>query len=214
MTEDDARAALLARGVSRETLERLETLAGLIRKWTRRINLVSPATVERIWARHILDSAQIGPYGPLTAASWADLGSGGGFPGLVVAALRTGIDPSLTTTLIESDHRKCAFLAAASREMGVAAKILAQRIEAPQDALYDVVSARALAPLDRLIDLAAPLTAENGRMLFLKGANVEAELTSARKTWHMEVVAHPSVTDPAAKILDVRKAVRRHEPHG
>ncbi|MEM6438257.1 MAG: 16S rRNA (guanine(527)-N(7))-methyltransferase RsmG [Pseudomonadota bacterium] len=214
MTEQEARTQLLASGVSRETLDRLNALAGLIAKWTKRINLISPTSVERIWSRHILDSAQIGRHGPLTVATWADLGSGGGLPGLVVAALRSGVDTSLETTLIESDQRKCAFLSTASREIGVNARILAQRVETIVDVSFDVVSARALAPMDRLLCLAQPLTAEGGRMLFLKGANAQAELTAANETWNMEVVRHQSVTDPAATILDVRKAVRRHEHLG
>lgn len=214
MTQEEAKRRLRDLGVSRETLERLARLETLVRKWTARINLISPDSLDSFWSRHALDSAQIARFGPLQAPLWADLGSGGGFPGLVIAAMRQAADPGLRTVLVEADQRKCAFLSTAAREMDLDLDVRARRIEAANVADCDVVSARALAPLNRLLDLATPCLAPDGRMVFPKGARAETELTSARKRWHMEVERHPSLTEANASILVIRKAVRRHEPDG
>jgi 16S rRNA (guanine527-N7)-methyltransferase len=129
--------------VSRETVERLETLVALVAKWTPTINLVAKSTVADIWTRHVLDSAQIWRFRPKSPQNWADLGSGGGFPGLVIAAFAAQDAPDMVMSLIESDTRKTVFLQTAAREMGLPTQILRCRIEAVEVAPQDVISARA-----------------------------------------------------------------------
>lgn len=183
--------------VSRETAERLDLLAALVRKWTPRINLIAPATVAELESRHIADSLQLWDLRPATLRNWIDLGSGGGFPGLVIAACA----PGLPVTLVESDQRKAVFLRTAAREMGLAPEVICARIEAVPPRPFDVVSARALAPLDRLLPLARPFVAPGGVALFPKGRGADSELTAARTGWHIRAEAIPSRTDPAGTIL-------------
>src|SRR6516162_5253130 len=166
--------------VSRETLARLAAYVALLEAWSTRINLVGRATLADPWRRHILDSAQLRPFVPAAARSLVDLGSGAGFPGLVLAIL--GV-PGVA--LVEADSRKCAFLVEAARITGARITVLATRIEALSPRPFDVVTARALAPLERLIGLARPLLATDGLCLFLKGADTAAELTLARRRWKM-----------------------------
>ena len=186
---------------SPETLARLEAFEALARKWTARINLVAPSTVPDLWTRHIADSAQLWPLAPPGAATWADLGSGAGFPGLVVAALaaeRGG--PAVT--LIESDGRKAAFLREAARAMGLAVTILDRRAETAPPQGAEVVSARALAPLPALLPLVARHLAPGGAALLPKGRGWEAEVEEARAAgWRFGLDGAPSATDPAACIL-------------
>lgn len=204
MSDEGRRRFLAAYPVSRETLERLDALADALARWNRSINLVSARSLADLWRRHILDSAQLAPLAPPTARSWVDLGAGGGFPGLVVAALAQERRPTLHMTLVESDTRKCAFLANAARAMALDVTIENRRIEQPPPRRHDVVSARALAPLSRLLDLAAPYMAEGAVALFPKGAGVDAELTEAMRKRHIEVARAPSITDPHGVILQVR----------
>lgn len=204
MSDEGRRRFLAAYPVSRETLERLDALADALARWNRSINLVSARSLADLWRRHILDSAQLAPLAPPTARSWVDLGAGGGFPGLVVAALAQERQPALHMTLVESDARKCAFLANAARAMALYVTIENRRIEQPPPRRHDVVSARALAPLSRLLDLAAPYMAEGAVALFPKGAGVDAELTEAMRKRHIEVARAPSITDPHGVILQVR----------
>lgn len=187
------------------TLDRLEALEALTRRWTARINLVAPSTVPDLWTRHILDSAQLWPLAPADAATWADLGSGGGFPGLVIAAL--GADTGTPhVTLIESDGRKCAFLRTAARELSLPATVLDQRAESARPQAAPVVSARALAPLPTLLPLVARHLAPYGTALLPKGRDWAAEIDAARaQGWRFEAEALPSVTDPQARILRLRK---------
>lgn len=204
MSDEGRRRFLAAYPVSRETLERLDALADALARWNRSINLVSARSLADLWRRHILDSAQLAPLAPPTARSWVDLGAGGGFPGLVVAALAQERQPALHMTLVESDARKCAFLANAARAMALDVTIENRRIEQPPPRRHDVVSARALAPLSRLLDLAAPYMAQGAVALFPKGAGVDAELTEAMRKRHIEVARAPSITDPHGVILQVR----------
>jgi 16S rRNA (guanine527-N7)-methyltransferase len=189
--------------VSRETLARLEAYMALLEAWSTRINLVGRATLADPWRRHILDSAQLRPLVPDHAKSLIDLGSGAGFPGLVLAILGLpGIE------LIEADSRKCAFLREAARITGSPVTIRQTRIEALPARPFDVVTARALAPLDRLLDLARPFVAAEGVCLFLKGAEAAAELTLARRGWKMAAAASPSRSDPRGVVLQLREVVR------
>lgn len=201
MTPDDFARAF---GVSRETMVRLAALETVLRRWAPRINLVARATLDDLWARHIADSAQLVDLAPPRPGLWLDLGSGAGFPGLVVAAILAERAPDCRVVLIESDARKCAFLHAAAREMGVTVAIETARIEAAFPHRADVVSARALAPLDALLGLAAPFCRPGTVLLFPKGRTVETELTKARQHWHIEARLHASRTDPLGRIIEVR----------
>jgi 16S rRNA (guanine527-N7)-methyltransferase len=208
--------------VSRETLDRLAIYEHLLRHWQKTINLVAPSTLDAIWHRHFADSAQLLPLAP-TATTWVDLGSGAGFPGLVVALMLAdrespsprssqgeGIHPHIT--LIDSNARKCAFLREVVRQTGIAPSvtvdILSTRIEvaATQARLGqpDVISARALAPLDRLVGLAAKLSSPRTVGLFLKGRDAEAELKAAEKMWNFNAELVPSRTDPDARVIVIR----------
>lgn len=197
--------------VSRETLDRLETYVDLIKHWNKTVNLVSSASVEAIWQRHIADSAQLFDLAPTDAQNWVDLGSGAGLPGLPVAVLAAEKSPCLHMTLVESDQRKAAFLRAALRETGVTATIAAERIESIEPLPCDVVSARALAPLDRLLALAyrialPPMHAGAGVntvFLFPKGKNLESELTKATVDWHIRYERIASRTNPEATIVRI-----------
>jgi 16S rRNA (guanine527-N7)-methyltransferase len=164
---------------------------------------VAKSTLPDLWRRHIWDSAQLAPLIPENARTLADLGSGAGFPGLVLAAMR----PGLAVTCHESTGKKCAFLQAAAERMALPVTLENRRIEALPYQAYDVVTARALAPLPLLLSYAAPLTHPNSVCLFLKGQNLGSELTEAHKSWKMETSQVPSQTDPSGAILVVRKLV-------
>ena len=210
LAEDRARAhALFAGMVSRETWERLDRLAELLLKWQGTINLVAPSTLGEIWTRHIADSLQLLTIAP-NARAWIDLGSGGGFPGLVVACAMAE-RPGAEVHLVESNLKKSAFLREATRVLVIPAIVHAQRIEdfistAVQS--FDVVSARALAPLDKLLGYASPLLKNGTVGLFPKGQDVEAELTAASKSWTIDADLVPSVTDPQARIVVVRSVAK------
>jgi 16S rRNA (guanine527-N7)-methyltransferase len=187
--------------VSRETRDQLEALVNTLGRWQKAINLVSRSTLEDVWTRHVLDSAQLKPLIPEDARSVTDLGSGGGFPGLVVAALR----PDLEVTLIESDARKAAFLGEAARRMGLPKqpKIVVGRVEAVAPAPADVVTARAVAPLGQLLAWADRHRTDTAICLFHKGKGWQAELTEAMKDWDIAHQAFNSVTDLDAVILRI-----------
>jgi 16S rRNA (guanine527-N7)-methyltransferase len=194
-------------GVSRETLARLKTFVGLLREWNVRHNLVSQASLEDVWRRHVWDSAQLSPLVPASATGLVDLGSGAGFPGLVLAILlreRSG----LRTVLYEATCKKCDFLAAAAAAAQVAVHIRNHRIEDAAPEAFDVVTARACAPLETLLGYARPFQGRGTVNLFLKGRNTEAELTEAHKSWRMKLVRHPSQTDSSGVILQIRELAR------
>lgn len=190
------------RHVSRETLSRIDVYAEILRAWQPRINLVSNRSLEDVWRRHFLDSAQLVKW--ITPEMRAlDLGSGAGFPGLVVSII-TGAP----VVLAESDSRKCAFLREVRRLTDANAEIAEARIEDLDAGSFDVVVARALAPLSALLDHAAGRTRSDGFCLFLKGARVEDELTDARENWNIQVEQHPSLTDPDGVVLKIRNLSR------
>ncbi len=199
--------------VSRETWSRLEVFTELLLKWQKTINLISPSTVPAIWTRHIADSLQLQKLAP-SATTWVDLGSGGGFPALVIAAALADVSDA-RVHLIESDQRKCAFLREAARRAALPATIYNGRIEAvlaKWSEPADVVTARAVAPLPRLIELAFPLLKTGAIGLFSKGQDAVAELTQAAKDWHIEAELAQSLTDPDGRIVIVSKAVPREDP--
>lgn len=191
--------------VSRETIHRLERYADLLAHWQKTTNLVAPSTLPQLWSRHFDDSAQL-----LTLAQnarlWLDLGSGAGFPGLVVAILGAR-KPDFRVHLVESSRKKCAFLAEVARETGAPVEIHAMRIEDLAESAHrlqpDVVSARALAPLPRLLELASPFFGPDTRGLFLKGREAEAEIDAARAEWEFTVRLHPSRTAPDSHVVEV-----------
>jgi 16S rRNA (guanine527-N7)-methyltransferase len=202
--------------VSRETLDQLEALVETLVRWQKAINLVGRATIEDVWTRHVLDSAQVAPLIPAQAKSLADLGSGGGFPGLVLAALR----PDLDMTLIEADARKAAFLGEAGRRMalGKPPRVVIARIEEAPPSKADVVTARALAPLGQLLVWADRHRADTAICLFHKGKGWQSELTEATKDWDITCQPLSSKTDSDAVILRIGSytatGVRDRQPEG
>lgn len=186
-------------GVSRETRDRLQVYADLLVKWQKAVNLIGQGTLNDIWRRHFLDSAQLLPLAPAGARVWVDLGSGAGFPGLVLAVLGA---PDVH--LIESDGRKCAFMQEVARITQTQAQIHRCRIETAPRLRADVCVARALAPLTTLLDLAEQFSDQDTVCLFPKGQDVEVELTEAAKSWTIQVERLPSRSDPSGTILRVK----------
>jgi 16S rRNA (guanine527-N7)-methyltransferase len=192
--------------VSRETLPRLAVYAVLLEKWQAKINLVGPATLPDLWRRHFLDSAQLLPLLPAAAGTLADLGSGAGFPGLVLAIMT-----DWRVHLLDSDQRKCAFLRQVAVDCGIVDRVTIhpKRIEQVTGLAADVVTARACAPLAELLELAEPFIGEKGTGLFLKGAQAEEELTQAQRHWTMRLDRRESISDPAGTILIVSHLGRK-----
>jgi len=188
----------LGHEVSRETLDRLKLYQGLVEKWQPAMNLIGSATIPDIWERHFLDSAQLLPLIAPDERRIADFGTGAGFPGLVLAIMG-----GLNVDLIESDSRKCAFLRQVAIETGAIGRVTIHnaRAEKLKPFPVDVATARALAPLDKLVDLLAPFVGESGRCLLHKGERVDPELTRARRLWHMRVTKRRSITDTRGSIL-------------
>ncbi|WP_342627383.1 16S rRNA (guanine(527)-N(7))-methyltransferase RsmG [Nguyenibacter vanlangensis] len=190
---------------------RLDAFAAILTRWNARINLVSPRDLPHLWDRHIADSLQLADLVP-PGARLADLGSGGGFPGLIIA-IATGTD----VTLIESDQRKAAFLREAARATGTSVTVLASRIEDADIPQVQVVTARALAALPQLLDWASRFLAPDGFCLFLKGRNVTDELTAAAAGWHMTISRLPSRTNADGTILklgNIRRARHSERAQG
>lgn len=187
--------------VSRETLNRLKEYQNLLEIWQKKLNLVSSASLSEAWDRHFLDSYQLLVHLPSEPLSLIDLGSGAGFPGLVLAILR---QETLSVTLIESDFKKCVFLENVSRETKTPVTVLRSRIESLGDSIQgDVITARGLAPLPQLLAYAFPLMKEKSVGLFLKGKDVEKEIEEAKKKWNFDLELYPSLTDSGGRILKV-----------
>lgn len=203
-------------GVSRETRKRLEVLVETLERWQKAINLVGKTTLEGVWKRHIVDSAQVVRLIPSEAKTLADLGSGGGFPGLVIAAMR----PDLQITMIESDARKAAFLGEAGRKMGLEKppKLMIKRIEVAPPTQAEVVTARALAPLGQLLEWSDRHRLDTAICLFHKGKEWQAEVDEAKKRWDFTPDAIASVTDRDAVILRIGPCratdLRDRQPEG
>jgi 16S rRNA (guanine527-N7)-methyltransferase len=198
---DPQRFAALT-GVSRETLERLEAYAALLVRWSTRFNLIGRNTIGDLWRRHFLDSAQLLPF-IVGARNLVDLGSGAGFPGLVLAVLGApGVE------LIEADGRKCAFLREAIRVSGTSAAVRHGRIENTPARPYDVVTARACAPLENLLDLADRFVGPETICLFPKGERAADELASARRAWRLTATCRDSLADSGGTILCLREVSR------
>ena len=205
----DRRAALILTPVSRETAARLDRFVEVFLAWQRKLNLVASSTVGTLWTRHIADSLQLLRLDP-EARIWLDLGSGGGFPVLVIACALADTAGG-QAHLVESNARKAAFLREAARILGLPAIVHCARIEefVPRwSESADVVVARALAPLPRLLDFALPALKKGAKGIFPKGQDVEAELTEATKSWNIAADLVPSLTDSKARIVVVRRAER------
>ena len=205
LTADRARALALV-PVSRETVARLDRFAALLLDWHGRMNLIAASTMPTLWTRHIADSLQLLAIAP-KARKWADLGSGGGFPGLPIACALAEQN-SAEVHLIESNKKKAAFLREAVRVTGAPAVVHAERVadfaQASRGEL-DAVTARALAPLPELLSIAYPLLKRGVLGLFPKGQDVEAELTQATKCWTIQASLVPSRTDPKSRVVVIRE---------
>ncbi len=204
LTSDKARALALF-PVSRETENRLDRFVEVLLLWQSKLNLVASSAVRELWTRHIADSLQLLQLAP-EARTWVDFGSGGGFPGLVIACALAG-NPEVKVHLIESNGKKAAFLREAARATGAPAIVHAERAEKFGESCAEpvnVVTARALAPLKTLCDQAFPLVARGAVALFPKGQDVDAELTDAAKYWRLEAAKVPSKTSPDGSIVVIR----------
>lgn len=194
--------------VSRETMDRLRAYADLLVRWQTRINLVGPDTIPKLWQRHFLDSAQVFPILPQPIHRLVDMGCGAGFPGMVLAIL--GVPE---VHLIESDARKCAFLREVARVTDTRVVIHNARIEQVTPLCADVVTARALASLDKLLGWAERHLLPEGHCVFLKGRGVEDELTLAAKEWNISCERFPSQSDPSGTILHLKEVRRGRAQH-
>ena len=211
LAADRARAlALNPDSVSRETWARLDRFVGRLLEKQQRMNLIAASTVPQLWTRHVADSLQLLALAP-EARTWLDFGSGAGFPGLVIACALADA-PGSVVHLVESTKKKAAFLADAARDLNLPVTVHAERIEdfAPANRVsFDVVTARAVAPLTRLLGYATPLLKTGAVGLFPKGQDVGVELTEASKSWKIEAELIPSWTDPHGRIVVVRHADQR-----
>lgn len=189
--------------VSRETFEKLETFDALLKKWNPKINLVSRKSLADVWVRHISDSLQV--YSCLKASGhWVDLGSGGGFPGVIVAIVASVENSALNVTLVESDQRKSAFLRTVLRETGSVGTVITDRIENIEPLDADILSARALSDLPRLLEFSQRHLKSTGIALFPKGATWKKEVEEAKQEWNFDFEAVKSVTEPSAVVLKIK----------
>jgi 16S rRNA (guanine527-N7)-methyltransferase len=192
--------------VPRETLEQLDTYAAMLADWQTRMNLVGPSTLPNVWDRHFTDSAQLLPLAG-TGRSWLDIGAGAGFPGLVLAVL----DPDAQLTLVESIAKKCRFLAEVVSTLGLESRVTIEnrRIETLPRAKFDIITARALAALDRLFDWGLPYAGSGTQWILPKGMRVDEELEKATRRFAFEHRLVPSITDADARIVVARGVKRR-----
>jgi 16S rRNA (guanine527-N7)-methyltransferase len=206
----DKAGALRLTPVSRETETRLDRYLDLLRQWQAKTNLVAPSTLPHLWTRHVADSLQLLAFAP-AARIWVDLGSGGGFPGVVLACALAETEGA-TVHLVERNSKKAAFLREALRITSAPGIVHADGIEDIVDSIegpIDCVTARALAPLHQLISYAEPLVTRGAKALFLKGQDVEAELTEATKYWNIKPNLHSSLTGGQGWIVELDRIERR-----
>ncbi len=187
--------------VSRETIDQFQEYLVLLKKWQLRINLVGDSTLEHAWQRHILDSAQIASFYPQNTKHVLDVGSGAGFPGLVLAIMG-----GVRVDLVESDQRKATFLSTVVRSLGLPATVHNQRIESMPNLTPDVITARALAPVPKLLKLIHNQLTPNNVCLFLKGVSVEEELTDLQSSPNMIYTTHPSISQPNGVVLQIKNS--------
>lgn len=182
--------------VPRETMARLDAFAALLREENDRQNLVSGASLDRVWLRHIMDSAQLLRFAPSTVSTWIDLGTGAGFPGLIVAALHNG-----PVTLVEERRLRVDFLGRAAKILGVQPEIVGSRVERMPPRPFDVISARAFAPMPRLLELGTSFSTKKSLWVLPKGRNAAAELAALDASWQGDFRLEPSLTDDEARII-------------
>ena len=190
--------------VTSAAMDRLSTFGEMVLKWNPTINVVARSTIADLWARHIVDSAQVFRYTTPEQRIWLDLGSGGGFPGIVVAVLAYELIPDLKVVLVESDKRKSVFLSEVVRTLNLSATIKAERVESLPDQNADVISARALSPLADLCAYSERHLKPSGICIFLKGANAAVEVAAAQKGWQFELQQAESITDARSSLLLLR----------
>ena len=203
---DDRRTALRLVPISRETEDRLVLFVELLDRWRHKINLISNSTFSSVWTRHIADSAQLIALAP-QAKRWVDMGSGAGFPGLVIAIQLAGV-PGAIVHCIESDRRKCAFLREAARATGAAAAIHPQRVEAIEPkslGTVDAVTARAFAPLPLTLELARPWMERGAIAVFPRGESAKDQIAALPEAWAYAIETLQSVVNPKAAILRIRQ---------
>ena len=205
MTSLDALRAIAGEQVSRETFDRVRKFSDRFMVWNARINLASETSAADLWSRHIFDSAQLNKLDPV-ALHWLDLGSGGGFPGVVVALLLRD-RPGATIDLVESNRKKAGFLQAMIGEFDLPAKVHAVRIEQASDLIRNVgvVTARAVAPLDRLLLLSLPWLGAGAKALFHKGRDYRNEIADCDDRWQFDLLEHPSVIDRSSAVLQISR---------
>ena len=194
--------------VSRETLDRLECFVTLIQKWSSKINLISRHDLLDPWERHVSDSAQLIPLARPAPGTWVDLGSGGGFPAIVIAVLSAEKSPQTDMVMIEADARKATFLKTAVRELGLRASVITDRIEEAPPQSGDVVTARALAPLDQLLPLALRHLAPSGYCLFPKGIGASSEIRKALESYRFACDEVPRRTQNGSVVLRISEISR------
>lgn len=196
--------------VSRETFERLEQYVEKLKLWQKKTNLVAPSTIEDIWQRHICDSLQLISVKP-DITKWVDIGSGGGLPGLVLAAMMVEVEGS-SVTMIESNQKKCAFLRQVNRQIGGSAKVIADRIEVAAESVEtpQVVTARALAELPLLLELSSPWLSNGAIGLFHKGRDYEREIEKSNGTWSYDLIEHSSKVSEDSVLLEISNLKRKN----
>ncbi|MFT6168885.1 MAG: 16S rRNA (guanine527-N7)-methyltransferase [Celeribacter sp.] len=189
--------------VSRETFERLSIYESLLKKWNPAINLVSKSSISELRVRHFVDSTQIFALMPRDAKKWVDIGSGGGFPGMVCAIICAEKSPDTQFHLVESDMRKSTFLRSVAQQAGVTVQVHSNRIEKMEPFKADVLSARALASLEKLLEFSAPHLQNDGVALFPKGENYKSELKVAQENWNFDCEEHQSTTGSNSVVLRI-----------
>ena len=185
--------------VPRETRDQVQAFAQLLRDESSRQNLIAASTLEILWERHILDSAQLARFGP-SSAKWVDVGSGAGLPGIILAALL----PRSSVTLVEPRRLRAEFLERAVQQLGLDTKVITAKVERVGEC-FDVITARAVASLDRVLRLTSHLSHPGTLWVLPKGRKAKSELEEARRSWHYELRVEPSITDPASEILLLSK---------
>jgi 16S rRNA (guanine527-N7)-methyltransferase len=190
--------------VSRETMARLEKFNELLLRWTAKINLISKSQTKTTWSRHILDSAQVWSVRPKIHKTWIDIGTGGGFPGMVLAIIAKGEGDATEFHFVESDARKCAFLRNACRELDLSAEVHTTRIESFTGVSADVVSARALASVDQLLGYSVDFLGADGVCIFLKGSSYGTEIKSAKESWRFDHEVNQSLTSDDGVLLTIK----------
>jgi len=203
-----ALSSVTSSDVSRETMEKLGVFVDLLARWNSKINLVGPSTLQDVWDRHIVDSAQLlATITPGPSANWIDVGSGAGLPGLVISILLQDADP-IDMYLVEADGRKAAFLRTVRRELDLNLGIHNERVETLSVPAVDILSARAFAPLERTLSLCEHIICPNTVCIMPKGRRFESEIMAARTTWDFTVTATQSITQEGAAILRLEGITR------